>query len=88
MTSATEYWKKRFGKYPESDSEKLACAFAAEYGANLYDELKADKIAFAKHHCEEQAKAIIEDVYGKVYNEKSPPMFQQIRNAYPIDNIK
>ena len=31
MTTAKEYWKERFGEYPQSDADKLAIAMMAEY---------------------------------------------------------
>jgi|GEM_PF-3501240 len=35
MTTAKEYWFERFGTPPESDSDKLACAFAQEYATDV-----------------------------------------------------
>ena len=29
--SAKEYWKEKFGEYPQNDSEKLAVAMMQEY---------------------------------------------------------
>jgi hypothetical protein len=30
-TTAREYWKEKFGEYPQNDAEKLAVAMMAEY---------------------------------------------------------
>jgi len=31
MKSAKEYWKEKFGEYPQNDAEKLACSMMALY---------------------------------------------------------
>ena len=35
MKSAKEYWKERFGEYPQNNEEKLAVTMMAEYSQAL-----------------------------------------------------
>ena len=44
MKSAYEYWIERFGEIPKRDSERLACAFAAEYGREMWNQAIDDAV--------------------------------------------
>ena len=39
MKTAKEYWKDKFGEYPQNDSEKLAVTMMSEYALEYADEL-------------------------------------------------
>ena len=52
--NAREFWKERFGEYPQTDADRLAVAMMAEYADSIvrspdvsYDEL----ITFAMYLC-------------------------------------
>jgi len=45
MKSAYEYWIEKFGEEPKSTTDKLACAFAAEYGREMYSQATKDVLS-------------------------------------------
>ena len=42
MITAKEYWKKRFGEYPQTDADKLACVMMVEYATECVHEITCE----------------------------------------------
>ena len=47
MKSAKEFWKEKFGEYPQTDADKLAVVMMAEYLADFKENVSGAKLIAA-----------------------------------------
>lgn len=62
--TAKEFWKEKFGEYPQTDSDKLAVAMMAEYAESKINIL-SKKLLVKCPNCGQELKFEIRDATNK-----------------------